>query len=232
MPAKTTTTASSAEWDTVENLVKNNVDELTAATDHLALRTWAADNGLATKTLFPKFKTVLLKRCGIDYTALREQARATERDEIAAAAADAPTVLLSCAGDDEARSYAVCGPDGAPAWYGEFFADDKTWTEGDQSSADLSAAKKALFLAGKTREELKLGAINVELHVVNHDVTIDSLAFDAIRARAIVTVHIDDDGNDALEWCRENGYRNWREQNLSELLAPGENAEDDAEEVA
>ncbi|MHA4855157.1 hypothetical protein L1080_037485 [Rhodococcus sp. MSC1_016] len=225
MPTKTASSA--ADWDKVEQLVKSNERELATMADHLALRQWATDNGLATKALFPKFKTVLLKRCDIDYGALREQAHEAEREQLSEAAAAAPTVELYAAGDDEAGTFAVCGPEGAVAWYGEFFDDDKTYTAGDQTSADLSAARKAVFLAGKTREELDVDAINLTLHVLNHEVGPHNLSLAATRVRVVVTVEIDNE-SPALEWCRENGYKNWREQNLNHLVAP-DTAADESE---
>lgn len=52
-----------------------------------------------------------------------------------------------------ADRYAICDKDGHPAWWGRFFEDDYYYRD-EQSSGELSAACKAVWLAGKVGEYL------------------------------------------------------------------------------
>ncbi|MDJ0491023.1 hypothetical protein QNA24_32080 [Rhodococcus qingshengii] len=210
--------SSAAQWDEVGKAVKEGAEELRTLTTHSALYEWAKEHKFATQSMFPKFKTELNKRLDIDYDALRSIAQRERLAQIQAAAADGPLVELWAAGDDEVASYAVCGPEGLVAWYGEFFDDDKIRKEGDQNSADLSAAGKAVFLAGKVREELEVDALTVRIHVLNHHVRSGDLMRAALGAGVVVEIDVDDDTT-ALDWCREPGSKSWRETKLERLVA-------------
>lgn len=209
--------SSAAQWDEVGKAVKEGAEELRALTTHSALYEWAKEHKFATQSMFPKFKTELSKRLDIDYDELRSIAQRERLAQIQAAAADGPLVELWAAGDDEVASYAVCGPEGLVAWYGEFFDDDKIRKEGDQNSADLSAAGKAVFLAGKVREELEVDALTVRIHVLNHHVRSGDLMRAALGAGVVVEIDVDDDTT-ALDWCREPGSKSWRETKLERLV--------------
>ncbi|MGV9865713.1 hypothetical protein [Rhodococcus koreensis] len=218
MAKKSNTTA--AAWEKAKSTVKEHGDDLRALDSHGALYAWAKEHKLATTALFPKFKTELLKQLGIDYNELREQAYAQRREQIAAAAADGPLVELWTAADDEVNSFAICGPGGVVVTYNTFHDDDKTYRIGDQGSADRSVAEFAVFIAGKVREELDVEAARLTLHVLNHEVAADDpgLTRSALGAHVTVTIEIDQD-NPAAEWCREPGYKSWRETDLRTLVA-------------
>ncbi|MDV8071279.1 hypothetical protein R4P64_32710 [Rhodococcus sp. IEGM 1366] len=159
---------------------------------------------------------------------LRSMAQRQRLAQIEADAADGPLVELWAAGDDKVASYAVCGPDGLVAWYGEFYEEDKIRKEGDQNSADLSAAGKAVFLAGKVREELEVSALTVRIHVLNHHVRADDLMRAALGAGVVVEIDVDDDTT-ALDWCREPGSKSWRETKLERLVVADADADTAAE---
>ena len=219
MTKKRSTNSSAADWDTARNAVKDNLDELRGLDTHTALYEWAKEHELATKLLFPKYKTELNKQLGLDYDALREQAYTQRREQIADAAADGPILELWTAADDEVQSFAICGPEGEVVTYNTFHPDNKTYRQGDQNSADLSVAALAVFIAGQAREELDVDAIRLVLHVLNHEVSPDDPALDraALGGKVHVSIEIDQD-NPAAEWCRENGYKSWRETNLTTLV--------------
>ncbi|QHE73038.1 hypothetical protein [Rhodococcus sp. WAY2] len=210
--------SSAQQWDEVGKAVKAGADELRALTTHSQLYEWAKEHKFATASMFPKFKTELNKRLDIDYDELRSIAQRERLAQIEAAAVDGPLVELWAAGDDEVSSFAVCGSEGFVAWYGEFFAGDKIRKEGDQNSADLSAAGKAVFLAGKVREELEVDALTVRIHVLNHHVRSEDLMRASLGAGVVVEIDVDDDTT-ALDWCREPGSKSWRETKLERLLA-------------
>ncbi|MDV8070700.1 hypothetical protein R4P64_29645 [Rhodococcus sp. IEGM 1366] len=212
------TSSSSAQWDEVGKTVKEGAEELAALTTHSELYEWAKEHKFATASMFPKFKTELNKRLDIDYDELRSIAQRQRLAQIEADAADRPMVEQWAAGDDEVSSYAVCGPEGLVAWYGEFYEEDEIRKEGDQNSADLSAAGKAVFLAGKVREELEVPALTVRIHVLNHHVRAEDLMRAALSAGVVVEIDVDEDTT-ALDWSREPGSKSWRETKLERLLA-------------
>lgn len=206
------------DWNTARDSVRDNADTLTAMTSHSELFTWAQDHGIDTGSLFRKWKTELRKQLHIDYDALRQKAFDTRLAEMAAAADTAPQVLLHAAGDSEVNSFAVCSEHGEDPWYGEFFDNDRV---DDQDSADLAAARKAVYLAGQAREDKGLDLIGLRLVVSNHRVTTQALQRDILRYNVFVTIEVVDNGDDnpALEVCRMPGFRTWREVSLTDLLA-------------
>ena len=211
------------EWDHVAGLVSQHDAELKECATPREFFQWAQDHKLATKTKFPKFKTELRKQLGVDYDELREKTRAEANEraqrevaELTEKAEDGPRIILTAAGDAEVNSYAVCYG-GKVAWYGEFFPDDKGYSQGDQTSADTEAMKKAVWLAAKAKEELGLDTLMLELHILNHEVPTPTRA--CAKAGLGLDFHIDDTAEIALEWARENGFQSWREVALKDLLA-------------
>ncbi|MDP1007297.1 hypothetical protein, partial [Klebsiella pneumoniae] len=77
---------------------------------------------------------------------------------------------------DERGSFAVLGPVDDAAWYGTFHKNDTVFKEGNQRSADDSAAGKAIFLAGKAREDANVPAVRLLLHISNPEIDGNSLA--------------------------------------------------------
>lgn len=206
------------DWEKAKTAVTEHRETLTGLTDHAGIYTWAKENGFATKALFPKFKIELNKQLDIDYEALREESYALRRQQIEAAAADGPLLEVIAAADAQG-SFAVCGPDGAVVAYGDFHPDDRVFVEGDQTSADLSTAEFAVFLAGQAREELEADAARLRLHVLNHEIAADDPVIDraALRSKVHVSIEVSD-SNAALEWTQEPGYKQWRETNLATLV--------------
>jgi len=209
-------------WDMVEKVVAEHLDELEAAPTHRELYAFAVSHELNTKSLFPKFKTVL-KKHGVSYTELRSATRAADAQALAAAAESAPELALFAAGYDagEEGSYAVCDSSGQPVWFGAFHASDSDFTPGDEESADVAAAKKAIWLAGKAREEVDGQALNLVLTVSRPGMDNDVLTAAATRAKLALTLEISDD-NPAVDQCQEPGFKTWREVNLAHLVEEGQ----------
>ncbi|WP_222114193.1 hypothetical protein [Gordonia paraffinivorans] len=212
-----------SDWNTARDAVRDNSAELKAMSSHTELFTWAKSNGIDTGSLFAKFKTELRKQLHIDYDELREQAFSARLEEMAQQAAGVPQVTLYAAGDSEVDSFAVCSEDGEDPWYGEFHENDRVT---DQDSADISAARKAIYLAGQAREQESLELIGLRLVVSNHHVTADSVQRDSLRHKVFVSIEVVDNGEDnpALEVCRLPGFRSWREVSLTDLLAANSGA--------
>lgn len=218
MTRKKSSTNDAADWDTARDAVRDNSTALTAMTSHTELFTWAKDNGIDNGSLFAKFKTELRKQLHIDYDELRQKAFDERLEEMAQQAANAPQVTLYAAGDSEVDSFAVCSEHGEDPWYGEFHDNDKV---SDQDSADISAARKAIYLAGQAREQNNLELIGLHLVVSNHRINHLVLQRDSLRHKVFVTIDVVDTGeeNPALEVCRLPGFRSWREVSLTDLLA-------------
>lgn len=205
-------------WQLAGQTVAAHRDELRALTTHAELFEWAKANSLATQNLFPKFKSELRKQVHVDYDALRAQAMTERAASLSAAASDAPLIRLCTAGDIEVNSFAVCDVEGGDPWYGLFHEKDRVT---DQDEADLSAARKAIYLAGQARQYGELDVVRLELTVSNHMVDADSLRDAAVRGKVVVEVTVvdGDDDNPALEMCRVPGFRTWREVSLTDLIA-------------
>ncbi|MBR7194653.1 hypothetical protein [Gordonia sp. SCSIO 19800] len=223
MTRKKNTANDAADWDTARDAVRDSSETLKTMSSHSELFTWAEGNGLNTPSLFTKFKAELRKQLHIDYNELRQKAFDTRTEEMAQQAADAPQVTLYAAGDSEVDSFAICSEHGEDPWYGEFHPNDKV---SDQDSADLSAARKAIYLAGQAREQENLELIGLRLVVSNHRVTDQTLQRDSLRHKVFVTIDVVDNGEDnpALEVCRLPGFRSWREVSLTDLLAAASGA--------
>lgn len=206
------------DWDTARNTVRDNASELAELSTHTELYQWAKDQKLATKSLFPKFKTELRKQLKIDYDQIKADTLAAREQQLLAAAAEAPRITLWTAGDVEVDSFAVCNTEGGDPWYGDLHERDNV---DDQDSADLAAARKAIYLAGQARAENELECVGLTVLTCNHHVTVEDLRVDMLRSRVAVTVEVVDDAaqNPALELCRTPGYRGWREVSLNDLLA-------------
>ncbi|MFW0797667.1 hypothetical protein AAFP30_27945 [Gordonia sp. CPCC 205515] len=206
------------EWDTAATAVADHADTLTTAHTHREIRAWAEEHGLISPSMWTKIRTELRKQHDIDYDQLRAATLRRESSEVAAAAADAPTVVLCVAGDAEIGTYAICPPhNDHESWYGTFHPKDKTYKAGDDQSAELSAAQKAVFLAGKLREHLDVPALGVTILTTHPDLAAEDITADAVRARVAVTVeHVEE--NPAVALVRAPGYRQWREIKLPNLL--------------
>jgi|CXWK01.1.fsa_nt_gi hypothetical protein len=214
------TSTTAQDWDIAAAAVRDNATALSAMSTHSDLYTFAKEHELATKLLFPKFKTELRKQLRIDYEQLREDTLTARLKELEDKAEQAPTIELYCAGDAEVDSYAVCREGEEDPWYGTFHANDNV---ADQDQADQSAAGKAVYLAGKAREVGEHEMVHLQLSVTNHIVTRKSLMRDMLKHKVWVSIEVIDDpnGNPALELCRAPGFRGWREVSLNDLIEDG-----------
>eukprot|EP01133_Synstelium_polycarpum_P028380 gene28380-34430_t len=155
------TASAATEWEQAAAAVRAAADELRTS-DSSAMRAWAKSNNLLSRSMWPKVKRELVKQLDLDYDVLRDAEATKRKNEIAEAAATAP--------------FAVLGPVDDAAWYGTFHKNDTVFKEGNQRSADDSAAGKAIFLAGKAREDANVPAVRLLLHISNPEIDGNSLA--------------------------------------------------------
>lgn len=214
------TASAATEWEQAAAAVRTAADELRTS-DSTAMRAWAKDNNLLSRTMWPKVKRELVKQLDLDYDVLRDAEATKRKNEIADAAAGAPLVELFAAGD-ERGSFAVLGPGDDAAWFGTFHKNDTIFKEGNQRSADDSAAGKAVFLAGKAREDANVPVVRLLLHISNPEIDGNSLA--GMAAKHGVALELDiTDNNRAVDWCEtEPGYQAWQAIRLSDLFIEDE----------
>lgn len=210
----------SATWETITEAVAADAERLKTMTTHGELFGWAKEHGLTG----PQFAAVKheLRKIGVDYDAIREQVTRQRLSDLNADAAEGvPVIRLSAAGADSVNSYAVCDAEGNALWYGTFHARDRHYRKGDQTSADQSAAGKAIFLASKARQLAKAEVARLHLTLTNPHVDTSSLIREATAWRLLLDIEIDDDpatAPSAVSWCETAGYKDWKEADLSALL--------------
>ncbi|MEU2004516.1 hypothetical protein ACH47B_26295 [Rhodococcus sp. NPDC019627] len=223
------TATASEEWDKAAAAVRAAAEELRGS-DTAALRTWASSKKLLSRSMWPKVKRELYKQLDIDYDTQRETENATRRQAVAAAATTAPLVELYAAGDERGAFAVLPGPAvhagndadiAEAAWYGTFHEKDTIYRDGDQDSADNSAAGKAVFLAGKVRESQGIDAVRLLLHISNPNLDGDRLAGTAAKAGVALELDITET-NPAYEYCERPGYQAWQAIRLSDLLVDEE----------
>lgn len=213
--------STSTDWDVVERVVADGRDELATLTTARDLYQWAKDHDVDGKMRFGKFKTILKKHTGQNFDEIREEGRKQRAAALAAAAADAPSVSLLAAGavapEGEAGAYAICTADGDTVWRGDFYDDDRHF-DGTETSAHVSAAHKAVWLAGKARAEKDLEALRLIVTVSDHHVSAAELAAEGARYRVVVELVVCDTATAADESVDEPGFVSWRGTNLAGLI--------------
>ncbi len=105
---------------------------------------------------FSYFKKALLAATGRDWDAERETAAADKAASLAAKVEGKITLYTDAKAS--ASRFAICKADKKPVWHGAFFRNDAVFT-GEQSTGEMSAALKAVWLAGQAREAVGMGGI-------------------------------------------------------------------------
>jgi hypothetical protein len=199
---------------------------------------WSRAHGLDSRAGFSAFKKALLE-IGVDYDALRSAKRA-ERQAETEAKASAHLILITDAKAKHDR-FAVCNAKGEPVWFGRFFEDDRDYN-GEQSSGEMAAAKKAVWLASKVKAFIGADAIKLTLKVDAEWLTWANAVFDPAadsraggKARSLGEMaqklgillhveHIAGVDNPADQYTVCSGFKRWQDTDLSSLVEGGANA--------
>ena len=80
----------------------------------------------------------------------------------------------------------------------------------------MSKADKAVFIAAEAKKAAGLDTLILDLTVINHEVKAPVAS--CVKHGLALKFSIADQGAPALAWCRENGYKTWREVDLTELI--------------
>lgn len=195
------------------NLAKNELAKMTLA----ELKAWAFSNKMDNRVAFPRFKKALLE-IGINYAAIRSRQIAAENKEFGKKAKHCITLFVDAKASTE--RFAVANEKGVGVWYGRFYD-----AVGEQSAAELDAAKKAIWLASKVKAENDLEALKVVLKVdaqwlcwANESVEgytkrggkAKCLAFMAKKHDLVLKVEwISGVNNPADKYTTIRGYQNW-----------------------
>ena len=202
---------------TIKDRVVEDSERLVSCS-YQELLAWAAEHDINNRAAWGKYKEALTG-IGVDFDALRNTNRSAKRVELA----DSVTHKLVLYSDAKASRdrFGICGPDREPVWHGMFFR-DKDY-DGEQSSGEMAAAKKAVWLASKVAEKIG-GVVELELRVdaqwlcwSNH--TEDyrggkarALAESAQRLGVVLHVtHIPGNQNPADKWTIAKGYLSWKD---------------------
>ena len=145
---------------TTKTIVEANIEALRNM-NHSALFAWSRANGLDSRAGFSAFKKALLAH-GIDYDALRSGKRAEQAAEREAKAT--ASLIFFCDAKARTDRFAICNAKGEPIWFGKFFDDDRDY-DGEQSSGEMAAAKKAVWLASKVKAMIGAEAIRLTLNI-------------------------------------------------------------------
>lgn len=214
-----------AKKQSIAEHVKADEAALKAMTTANELRQWAVSKGMDNRAAFPRFKNALLD-IGVDYAAIRAGRTAERREELDTAITHRVT-LYSDAKASQDR-YAITDADGSPLWYGRFFDSDRDY-DGEQSSGELAAASKAIWLASKVAEAIGSTAIRLDLYVdaqwLLYQDGPKQKGFALTRAanRLNVDLHlhwIPGKENPADEWTTASGYKKWQDNDLKALAVP------------
>ena len=186
------------------------------------LRTWAISNGMDNRVAFPKFK-IALQEIGIDYNNLRNE----KKQECAEMLNNQVTHEVTLYSDAKASNdkFGITDEDGNVLWYGKFFDNDTDYN-GEQSSGELAAAKKAVWLATKIKEAAGLSAMRLILMVDAQWLTYQDkfkqkgsiLTYMANKNNIDLIVQwIPSKDNPADKWTISSGFKKWSDNNLKDL---------------
>ena len=203
---------------TIEQQVIAEKEFLLSCKTTTELYSFARGKGWDTRQGFPHYKRALAK-IGIDYKKMLQggDKKVEERDV---------THELTLYTDAKASAgrFSICDRLGEPIWYGNFFDGEMV---DEQSDAELAAGCKAVWLAGKIKEELKLSGLELTLITDAQWMTYQShnkqkgykLTQQAQRYGIRLKVQwISGKQNPADRNTTGGGYKKWQDNDLKKLV--------------
>lgn len=205
---------------TISQIVKDNSSELKLAVNHVELRQWGEEKGWNNRSAFPRYKKALLE-IGIDYDGMKGITHMVQSKELE----DQIEYSLTLYVDAKASygNYGICDKDGNILWYGKFFPDDNA---GEQSMAEVCAAKKAVWLASKVKEAIGNKPIHLKLIVDAQWLCYQDHAgqkgYVLTQAARKYNIKLDVEwipgiSNPADKWTTATGYKKWQDNDLTKL---------------
>ena len=136
------------------------------------------------------------------------------------------SLTLYCDAKASAGRYGICDKDGNVVWHGRFFEEDDA---GEQSRAELSAAKKAVWFASKVKESLEQNALMLNLFVDAEWLTYQDhggqkgYVLTQIARKYNIKLNVSwipGVENPADEWTTASGFKKWSDNDLTKLAEP------------
>ncbi len=199
----------------ISELVKGWDDVLRSYTQP-ELNDWAKRQGIDDKVSFIKFKKALMQ-IGIDYNALKQAYHEKKEEELASLCTHQVTLIADA--EQTNKRYAICDIIGNVLWHGKFF----DYEPESQADAQLDAAKKAIWLAGKIKETIKSPAIRLNLRVDAEWISwqdSDRRVLEMLAKKNSIELKIDpvpSSDNLADNWTVKTGFKKWQENDLETL---------------
>ncbi|MBC7300284.1 MAG: hypothetical protein H5T78_04965 [Nocardia sp.] len=128
-------------------------------------------------------------------------------------------ISLAAAGESRSDTFAVCDGEGRAIWYGPFIDADADHPRGDQLAAAMGAAGRAIWLAGRAREDTGVATVTLHLAVSEEGLDEIALACRASTAGLALDLIVTDD-NPALDWCQAFGRLDPVSGPLTDLVDP------------
>jgi hypothetical protein len=188
--------------------------------NHGQLHSWGIEHGFNSAVGFAAFKAALLG-ANINYDRLRSEYQRQRANTLAAQLTQ--EITLYCDAKARTRRFAVADRHGDAVWYGDFRGD---YVPKEQWEAVLDAARKALWVAMKVREEMNCDMIRTFLRtdafwIQSLSGKAEILAQDARKFNLDLRIEwIPSARNMADKWLLRPGFRKWNECTPSSLVEP------------
>lgn len=128
-------------------------------------------------------------------------------------------ISLAAAGESRSDTFAVCDGEGRAIWYGPFIDADADHPRGDRLAAAMGAAGRAIWLAGRAREDTGVATVTLHLAVSEDGLDEIALACRASTAGLALDLIVTED-NPALDWCQAFGRLDPVSGPLTDLVDP------------
>lgn len=204
---------------TIKEKVKQGENVLKKMTSHEDLKDWAYNNGMNNKSAFPIFKKTLVDLEINDY----EKLKGNHFNSLIPCSPDYEVTMYSDAKLGKNR-FGITDVDGNPLWFGKFFHNDYIY-KNTQTTGELSAASKAVWLASKIKEELAVESIQINLYVDAEWLTYQQphnkgflLTKNAKKFGVILNINwVSGVNNPADKYTICDGFKKWSDNNLEAL---------------
>lgn len=210
---------------TIEENVINNI-KILKEMNIKELNLWGKEQGYNTAQSFGRFKKMLEKN-NIPYLKLRYEYNEKKYDELKNKVKYEVTLITD--GSAKHNKFAITNKNGEPLWFGKFFSSDLDYN-GEQSTSEMAAAKKGVWLAHKVAKAIGEDIIELNLKTDaqwlcwatdfrhNKGGKAKNLKRLADKYNVILNVeHIEGSANPADKYSRNIGFKKWSDNNLAEL---------------
>jgi len=213
---------------TAKQLVADHLEQLRTL-DCAGLTAFGKEHGYDSRAGFASYKKALLA-AGIDYDAIRETHREEQREQRLSACTH--QIILFSDAKSRTERFGIADAAGNPVWFGRFFDDDRDFN-GEQSSGEMAAAKKAVWLASQVAKAIGARTIRLRLKVDAEWLTWANATDEKVggKARALRQAaerlnvvleveHVAGATNPADKLTVCSGFKKWQDNDLRALAEP------------